>query len=166
MASGDTLVTFFPQHNEPPASIYATLDLRNVHPVLDFDATADEEAAFSAILPRNYAGGGITATLYVAGSTATSGNVVFQAAFERIGVVQDMDADSFAAFNTSGAVTVSGTSGIPVAVTITFTDGAQMDSVAAGELFRFKIRRDADDTSGTDSMTGDAEVRAVELKET
>ena len=164
MASGETLVTFLPQHNEPPAANYMTLDLRNNHPVLDADATTDEEAVFSAILPRNYAGGGITATLYVAGSTATSGNIVFQAAFERIGVVQDMDADSFAAFNTSGAV--AGTSGIPVAATITFTNGAQMGSVAAGELFRFKIRRDADDTSGTDNMTGDAEVRGIELKET
>ena len=37
MASGDTLNVFTPLQNEPPASIYATLDVRNLHPVLDFD---------------------------------------------------------------------------------------------------------------------------------
>ena len=45
MASGDTLTIFTPLHNEPPSSNPATLDIRNQHPVLDFDATTNEDAA-------------------------------------------------------------------------------------------------------------------------
>jgi hypothetical protein len=41
-----------------------------------------------------------------------------------------------------------------------------MGSIAVGELFRIKIRRDADDTSATDNAAGDAELNAVEIKET
>ena len=47
-----------------------------------------------------------------------------------------------------------------------FTDGAQMDSLSAGEAFRLKLRRDADGTSGTDDVTTDAELLLVEVKET
>jgi len=39
-----------------------------------------------------------------------------------------------------------------------------MDSVAAGELFRIKVTRDADNES--DDMAGDAELSAVEIRET
>ena len=167
MASGNTLLVWTPQCNEPPASIAATLDLRNYHPVLDFDASADEEAVFSDVMSRNYAGGGITAYIHYSMTSATSGNVVWQAAFERIGDgQQDIDSDGFASFQSSGAVAVPGTSGHVDICTIAFTDGAQMDSVAVGEGFRFKVRRDADDTSATDSATGDAELRFIELKET
>lgn len=167
MASGNTLLTWTPQCNEPPATIAATLDRRNYHPVLDFDPSADEEAVFSDVMPRNYAGGGVT--LYVHFTTdATSGDAVWQAAFERIGDgQQDIDADGFASFNSSGAVAVPATSGHVKICTITFTDGAQMDNVAVGEGFRLKVRRDADNTSATDSVTGnDLELRFLELKET
>jgi hypothetical protein len=167
MASGDTLLIFTPLHNEPPSSNYATLDTRNQHPVLDFDASTDEEAVFSAVLPRNYGGSGITAYIHYAMSTATANEVVWQAAFELIGDAdQDIDSDGFAAFNGSGAITVPGTSGNVDITTITFTNGADMDSVTVGDGFRFKVRRDADDTSATDDATGDAELLFVELKET
>lgn len=166
MASGDTLLVLTPLHNEPPASSYATLDTRNGHPVLDFDGAADEEAVFSAILPRNYAGGGLTVTTYWAFTSATSGSLRVQAAFERIDASSlDIDADSFAAFQSAGG-SAPGTSGQVIAVSVTFTNGAQMDSVAAGEMFRLKIRRDADGTSGTDDITTDAELVGVEIKET
>jgi hypothetical protein len=83
----------------------------------------------------------------------------FQAAIERIETTQDTDSDGFASFQSSGAVAVSGTAGVPVKVTVTF--------IAAGELFRLKIRRDADDTSATDSVTAnDVSVLAVKVKET
>lgn len=167
MASGNTLLTWTPQCNEPPAANAATFDLRNQHPVLDFDASTDEEAVFSDVMPRNYGGGGTTAYIHFAGTTAVSGYGVWQGAFERIGDgQQDIDSDGFASFVSSGQVAVPATSGHVKICTITFTDGAQMDSVQAGEGFRFRLRRDADGTSADDSATGDLELRFLELKET
>lgn len=166
MATTDTLCVFFPADNEPPSSNYATLDTRNGHPVLDFDASADESAIFTGILPSNYAGGGLDIVLIWAGSSATSGTCRWATAIERVeDEGTDMDADSFATANTAGA-TAPGTSGAVQYTTIAHTSGAQMDSLAAGEAFRLKVTRDADGTSGTDDMTGDAELVAVHIKET
>jgi hypothetical protein len=166
MASGDTLLVFTPLHNEPPSSAFATLDLRNGHPVLDFDGSADEEAVFSGVLPRHYDGGGLSVVLHVAFSSATSGSSRWQAAVERIDAGGlDVDADSFAAFQSSGT-SAPGASGQVATCTIDLTDGAQIDGLAAGEAFRLKLRRDADGTSGTDDITTDAELVMVEMKET
>lgn len=166
MGSGDVLAKFFALGNEPPAANIATLDLRNFHPVLDFDATTDEEAVWTNKL-SSYDGGGITALVGYSMSSAEANDVVFQGALERIGDQQlDVDGDSFAAFQSSGAVTVPGTSGLVDVLSITFTDGAQMDSVADEEQYRFKLRRDADSTSDTDNASGDAEVHFVEIRET
>jgi len=166
MASGDTLLQFGPYSNEPPASNYATLDTRNQHPVLDFDAAADEGAVFSAVMPQHYAGTtGVTVYIHWAASSATSGDTVWEASFERVGTALDIDADSFAAIQYV-ADTCSGTSGIVQIAAIAFTDGAQMDSIAVGEKFRLKISRDADSTNDTDDMAGDAELVAVEIRET
>ena len=164
MASGDTLLAFTPMNNEPPASNYATLDLRNYHPCLDFDASTDEHAVFRAIMPQNYVGTtGVTVYLHYAMSTATSNTVDWDVSFERIGDQQlDVDGDSFAAVNSVDNTTVPGTSGLVDVVSVTFTDGADMDSVAAGELFRLKVTRDA----SADDATGDAELFAVEIRET
>ena len=165
MASGNSLLQFSPLDNEPPSASFATLDTRNLHPCLDFDGAADESAVFTGIMPRSYAGGGITVYIHFAATSATSGNVVWNAAFERIGDgSQDIDSDGFAS---AQAVThaTSGTSGNVEIAAITFTDGAQMDSVAVGELFRLKITRDADNASDTVDAT-DVELVAVELKET
>jgi hypothetical protein len=166
MASGNTLCVFTPLQNEPPASAYATLDLRNYHPVLDFDGSADEEAVFTGILPRHYAGGGLTVYLHVMFTSATSGSAYWSASIERMddGTL-DLDADSIAAVQ-SAAGNPNGTSGIMTLVTITFTSGAQMDSLAAGEMFRLKIRRDADGSAGTDDVATDAELVGIEIKET
>ena len=169
MASGDTLLIFHPYNNEPPSSDYATLDTRNQHIVLLFDPTTDWEAVFSSIMPQNYAGTtGVTVYIHYSVDTATSGDVVWQTAFERIGdQQQNVDSDSFAAFQSSGAVTIPGTSGLVDIIAIPHTDGGQMDSVAVGEKFRFKIRRDADDTSATDSVTSNnVELHAIEIRET
>ena len=164
MASGDTLLIFTPLHNEPPASNYATLDTRNSHPCLDFDATTNESAVFSAVMPRNYAGTtGVTVYLHYAMSSAEADTVDWDVAFERIGdATLDIDADSFAAVNSVDNTTVLGTSGQVDIVNVTFTDGADMDSVAVGESFRLKVTRDA----ASDDAAGDAELVKVEIKET
>lgn len=167
MASGDTLAIFTALDNTPPASNGATFDTRNAHPVLDFDATTDEEAVFSMVMPRNYDGGGVTVRSGAMASTATSGTYVLQGAFERHqDDTDDLDSDGFASFQSSGAITAPSDSGEVGYDDITFTDGAQMDSVAAGESFRLKIRRDADSTSATDNMAGDLELLTIEIRET
>lgn len=167
MASGDTLAVFTALNNEPPASAFATLDTRNAIPVLDFDASTDEEAVFGGFLPDNYAGGGLTVTLVWMASTATSGNVVWQAAIERWeDDAVDLDSDSFAAFNNGGQDLAPSASGEVSYDDVTFTDGADMDSLAKNEAFRLKVRRDADSTDATDDMAGDAELPRVIVKET
>ena len=164
MASGDTLVQFGPLHNEPPSSNAMTFDTRNQHPILDADATVNESAVFSAVMPQHYAGTtGVTVYIHYAMSTATSDTVDWDAAFELIGdQQQDLDSDGFAAVNSVDNTTVPGTSGLVDIVSIAFTDGADMDSVAAGEGFRLKITRDA----ASDDAAGDAELRWVEIRET
>lgn len=163
MAAGDTLLIFTPHANAPPATNYATLDTRNSHWVLDFDDTTQEGAVFFGVMPRNYAGGGVTVYVHHAATTATTGTIGWVIAFERIGDrQQDLDADGFAAENTITAVTVSGTSGQVDIVNTTFTDGADMDSVAVGEGFRLRVRRNV----ASDTVSGDAELLAVEIQET
>ena len=163
MASGDSLILFHPYNNEPPAANYATLDTRNGHVVLDFDPTTNESAVFSAIMPRNYAGGGITVYIHYAMTSAEADTVDWDVAFERIGDgLLDIDGDSFAAVNSVDNTTVPGTTGLVDIVSVTFTDGADMDSVAVGEAFRLQITRDA----VSDDAGGDAELVMVEIKET
>lgn len=162
MASGDSLVTLHPYGNEPPSSNYATLDFRNGHPCLDFDDTTGEAAIWSFVLPRNYAGGGITVYVHWAATSATSGTIGWLVAFERVGTAQDMDSDSFASDQTITAATTSGTSGIVIITNVAVSNGANMDSIAVGELVRIRITRDV----SNDTVTGDAEIVGVELKET
>jgi len=163
MASGDTLLIFHPYNNEPPTANYATLDTRNQHPVLDFDATTNETAIFTGVMPRAYAGGGLTVYLHYAMTSAEAGTVDWDVAFERIGdQVLDIDGDSFAAVNSVDDTTVPGTTGLVDVVSVAFTDGADMDSVAVGEAFRMSVTRDA----ASDDAAGDAELLTVEIKET
>lgn len=162
-ASGDTLSIFTPQHNVPPTSNFATVDTRNNHLLLDFDDTTNESAVFSGIMPRNYASNGVTVYIHYVMTSATTNTVDWDIAFERIGDQQlDIDADSFAAVNSVDNTTVPGVSGNVDIVTITFTEGADMDSIAVGESFRLKITRDA----VNDDASGDAELVSIEIKET
>ncbi len=162
MASGDTLLILHPFSNEPPSSNYATLDLRNQHPVLDFDKDTDESAVFSAVMPQNYtAVRGVIVFIHWSADGVTVNDVIWDVSFERIGDGrQDVDSDGFAAVN-SVTDTAPGTDGYVTIENVAFTDGADMDSVAAGELFRIKITRDTDD-----SLAADAELHAVEIRET
>jgi hypothetical protein len=166
MASGQFMNVFSAADSIPPASAAATLDTRNSQLVLDFDGSTDEETIFQSVLPSAYAGGGLTVDTWCALSSATSGSFRIQAAFERMDVSSlDIDADSFASFQSAGG-TAPGTSGQFVKVSVTFTSGANMDSLAASEPYRLKIRRDADGTSGTDDITTDLELLRVVVRET
>lgn len=164
MAAGDFIAVFTPLNNEPPATDPATFDVRNDHPVLDFDAAVDESAVFTSIMPQHYDGSGLTVKLHYAMSSAIADDVVFDVAIEKIGdESQDIDLDGFAAVQ-SVTDTVPATSGHVGIATVTFTDGAQMDNVVIGDAYRIKVTRDADNAA--DDAAGDMELVAIEIRET
>lgn len=164
MASGDSLCVFEPKNNDPPAANYATLDTRNSHPVLDFNNDADEEAVFPGVLPRHYDGGGVTVMLVWMADGVVVNEVVWDAQFERhADDAFDLDGDGFAAVQ-SVTATAPSVDGEVSYDDIAFTNGAEMDSLAAGESFRLKIRRDAD--NGADDLDADAQLLRVEIRET
>jgi hypothetical protein len=156
-------IVFTALANEPPASGFATLDTRNSHAVLDFDAGTGEYALFRGVLPAGYGGGGVNVKLIWAATSAVTGNVSWYAAFERIAAgAQDIDSDSFGP-SVSGVATCDTVSGETTETTIAVSSGANMDSLAAGEMFRLKVLRGAAD--GADTMAGDAELLAVVVTE-
>lgn len=171
MASGNTLLTFGATSGTPPAASQASLGVRsggstpaeNV-PVINFDASTDEYMDFYGIMPQAYAAGGLTLKLVWSAATATSGNCIFGVAFRSMeDDAEDVDTSHSYAFNTVTDAAPSA-SGEVVYAEITFTDGADMDSVGAGDAFIMRVFRDADNAS--DTMAGDAELWAVEIRET
>lgn len=154
-----TYEVFTPLHNQPPASNYATVDTRNSIMVLEFDAATDESAVFVGVIPEAASlGSGLKIRIHWMADTATSGTCRWGVQIERMNT--DEDSDSFDTAATAGSTT-NGTSGIITTTEITITT---IDSVAAGEPYRLKVFRDADGTSGTDDMTGDAQLVAVEVR--
>ena len=164
MASGDVLLTLGPAAAVSPSSNGATHDARNGHPVLDFDDTTNEDTIFvNLVMPSTYGGGGVTVYLYYAMTSATSGDIDWDVAFERVADShQDIDSDGFAAANSVDNTTVPGTSGFVDVVSVAFTDGADMDSVTTDDGFRIKVTRDA----ASDTATGDAELWGLRIEET
>lgn len=164
MASGNSLLMWTALQGEPPASNYATLDTRNAHPCLDFDQTTGETIYFSGVMPQHYSDAtGVTVYLHWAGSVAGTNTVGWLIAFERMGDGgTDIDADSFASDQTVTAEAADATSGILDVSSVAVTKGANMDSVVAGDLFRLRVTRDV----ATDTLAGDAELYAVEIRET
>lgn len=163
-ASGDTLAAFGPAANQPPATNYAAVTVRNGHLVLAFDTTTQQTAIFAGVMPRNYAGGGLTVALAWMAATATTGTIGWGVTFERMNAANhDLDADAFATEQIITAATVDATSGKVTVTSIAITAGAAgTDSLAAGDAFRIRIRRDV----ATDTATGDAHLLSVEIKET
>jgi len=162
MASLDTLVVWRAQDNEQPAANGATMDYRGTHPVLVFDDTVAQSAVFTAIMPRAYAGGGITVRVHST-ATAVTGTVGWTVEVERIGTTQDIDTDGYAAGQTITPVAVNATSGIVTIASVAIASGAPMGSVAIAEAFRVRITRDV--ASGGRAV-GKAQLLVVEVEET
>lgn len=175
MASGDALCVFRAMDNEPPDADYATLDTvlttsadepDDVVPVLDFDPGATNEfAAFSAVMPEHYAGGGLTVTVIWMSESTGSENVKWDAAFKSFTSETDnVGSKSYATIQTVTAANNT-TSRVISFDDIAFTDGAQMDSIAKNEYFRFTIERDSADAADT-MNSNDAELIAIYITET
>ena len=128
---------------------------------LAFDATTDENAYVQDVAPQGMTGA-LTAVIFFRMATATTGSVRWQVAVEMPGAAEDTDASSFFDAANSNGGTVPGTAGYRSSISVTL---ANADSLAAGSLFRLRVNRDADGTSGTDDATGDAHVLMVELRD-
>lgn len=159
-----TRATFLPYSAEFPASNFPQLMLSNRRPVLAFDASTDETAYWTFVAPQGLTGT-ITLVLTIAMASATSGAVGFQAQLEAITDADATDTDattSFDTVNNSASTTVPGTAGYIKQISITMTNA---DSMAAGDLVRLSINRDADGSAITDTATGDAYLLAAELRD-
>lgn len=124
-----------------------------------FSATADQHLWWSDLRwPDNYASGGAVNLLWA--TTAVTGNVVWGA---RIGAITPADVDTYLEHAQAAASTVTTAvntteAGRVVASQVTL---AALDSVAAGDLVRVVIYRDADNAS--DTAAAAAELLAADL---
>ena len=152
-----TYAVFTATDNQPTATAFMTLDTRNSISVLDADDASTESAVFVGILPEAAAlGSGLIVSLRWMATTATSGDVRWSVAWEKSNT--DLDSDSFDTA-TAATATTNGTSGIVTVTNITCTN---IDSLAAGDLFRLRVQRVGGD--GADTMTGDAELVVCEVR--
>jgi len=93
-----------------------------------------------------------------------TGDVVWAAAFRRMEAeVEDFDSLHSYAFNGATDAAPDPAGSITHFGGISFTDGADMDSVAAGETFVLRVQRTA--TDGSDNLNNDALLWSIALKE-
>lgn len=166
MASGNTLAFFAPVPYDPPVANpagFGTRDATSPHPVLTFDTTTQEIAVFSGLMPQHYGGGNLKVIVHWAAATATTGTIGWDVTFERIAKeAQDTDEEGWATAQTITAATVPAAAGVVQETNVSATAGAAgTDSVAAGDLFRLRVRRDV----ANDTATGDAHFLGVEIRE-
>jgi len=157
-----TRLILTPLAGEFPASNFPQLTLSNRRPVLAFDASTSETAYWTLVAPQGLTGT-ITAVIYYAMASATTGGVAFDVALEAITSGDATDTDAATSFDTVNAGndgTVPGTAGYMEQLTITLTNA---DSIAAADLVRVSVARDVADAA--DTATGDCYVLAVEIRD-
>lgn len=155
---------FKPADNEQPSSNGATIYYRgDGRPILLFDSATQEAAQFSSAAPRYYAGGNLIVDLTWA-AVATSGNIGWDVTFEKLVIgTDDTDSTSWATAQTVTATSVPATSGVLKQSSVTITAGAAgTDSIAAGDFYRLRVRRDV---SVSGNATGDAQLFLVQIRE-
>jgi hypothetical protein len=168
MASGDTLLILRAGDGTPPAtlsggltSIAGTSTPAERFTVVGFDDTTVEHWDYHLVMPQHYGGGGLTLR-FLTGGAAASGNYVLSAAFRRIeDDTDDLDTTAHTyAYNDTSAITAPSVIGEVGYDSLTFTDGADMDSVAAGDAFVLRVRVNG----GT--IVGDTYLYRLEVRET
>jgi len=171
MASGNTLALFDAVDGAPPVTLGATLTNRpgastpvELFLVWGFNSGTDSYLDFRGVMPQHYAGGGISCRLWWGAASATTGDTVWLAALRAFeDDADDIDVSHTYDFNTVTDTAPSASGEFTVAA-ITFTNGADMDNVGAGDFFILRVGRNADD--GADTMSGDGQLLAIEIRET
>jgi hypothetical protein len=144
-----------------PAANFPALSLINRRPVLAYDAATQETAYWTFVAPQGLAGA-LSCVLSLIGNAAGTNSTYWEVALEAVTSADavDLDAgDSFASVN-AGNVAMPATQGHMVQVTVTLTNN---DGIAAGDLVRVSIARDADHAS--DTFAADAYLLVAEIRE-
>ena len=162
MSSGDNVVVILavqpsgsnPSHEDWRQS--ATTEEENF-PVWDFAAGVDEYLDLLCRLEGYGAATGLTWTLPWSASSATSGTVRWLVGIRRLNYdAEDVDTSHSYDFNVVEDEAPPGASGHITNPTVAFTDGADMDSWADGEMAMVRVMREG--THANDDMSGDAEL--------
>ena len=160
-----TIAVFTPNSAEFPSANFpqiTTIHSTGRRPVLAFDASTQETCMWTGVAPTTFTGTPTAVIQYVMAS-ATTGSVDFEVSLEAVtdGDATDLDtAESFDTVN-SGSATVPGTAGHIDQKSISL---ANLDGMVAGDYYRLKVSRDADDAVN-DTATGDLYLLGVELRD-
>jgi len=134
-------------------------------PVWAFDpGSLDEYLDFTGRL-RGYDGGGLTINLTYC-TNAASGKISWSAAFQYLeDATNNLSTTNHTYSYQNVNPTVPGTAYLIDYTSITFTDGAQIDSLVDSGAFKMRLKRVASDTTN-DTCTSDALLINVEIIET
>ena len=118
---------------------------------------------WSGKMPPKYGGSGITMRVFYAGENANGGGntVRWRGGFELIALNLDLTGSSFGTIVEVDDVP-DATADEASSVDIVFTN-AEIDSIVAGDPFRFVLQREAAD--GADDYVGDAKALVVQMFE-
>ena len=161
MASGDTLLKFPVRKLTRVAVSTGTQGfMRGSHAIATADDAVSETIGQTSIMPQHYGAGGIDLILHWA-ATPTSGNIIIQGVFLRIGDdVNQVDGSSGnGSMIATAAIAVPANSGDVKITTIPFLQ-SEIHGIVAGDMFGFGFFRSAS------TATGDVQWKHVELRET
>ena len=167
MATLDTLAVFDALASRADAAPRPALDVTGGHAVLAFDEAADQTTQFQGVLPACYAGGDLRLVVTWAPASGASGEVVWQAAFERHAIADathgtfDLDEESFGSSVAvaSSAATAPGQL-IQTEIAVTALEALNPE---AGESYRLRLTRLGSDSQ--DTLAGDAQLLSLEVRE-
>lgn len=154
-----TLAVFKPLMVESLSSgTMANSSTINGRPILNFSGNAPSFAAWSDILPEgSYLSGGVNFNVWWS-ADVTIGTVAWEIALERLNEGANISSGLFYTTSTISAATVPASGEIKKG-NVTFTTG-QLGSLAAGEMFRVRLKRDTDN----DTANGIAQFHQLEMR--
>jgi hypothetical protein len=158
-----TRYSLTPESAHFPSSNFAALTTVNARPTLAYDGGSTNESAYWTFVAPQGLSGALSAVIHYVMASATTGNVRWGVAVEAVTPGDATDLDAGTSFDTAneGHGAVPGTAGYLGSQTITLTNA---DSIAAGDLVRVEVYRDASDTTN-DTASGDAYLLLVEIRE-
>lgn len=149
-----------------PSSAFAEFATQNNRPVNAFDAGSDESVILEGVVPAEFTGSGTLKLrlLAMANTTTAADDARIDAVteFRTPGANEGGGSDNFDGTADSGTFTFGTVAYAVVALIITLTPAT---TPAAGDKFRIKVTRDADNGGGLDSLAVDLLVLAYEFYE-